>query len=145
MDPTELLLEEWKVTKDRISHFDEIVIRLRLEGISLALLIIGIGFMIVQYAPTVHVTEIDFSAAGLVFIFASAYLIPIFFFDMFHYHLLIKSVEHSIWIENQIFPGRKSITQKLTSKFLTTIHSILFIGLYLIIISMGFVLGYLFH
>ena len=145
MDSTELLLEEWKLTKDRISHFDEIVIRLRLEGISLALLIIGIGFMIVQYAPTVHVTEIDFSAAGLVFIFASAYLIPIFFFDMLHYHLLIQSVEHSISIEKMIFSDRKSITQKLTSKFLTTIHSVLFIALYLIIISMGFILGYLFH
>lgn len=141
MDKTELLLEEWKITKDRISHFDEIVIRLRIEGISLALLIIGIGFTIVQYAPKVYVNLLQWSAAGLIFIFASLYLIPIFSFDMLHYYLLLKSVKHSIEIERELFLDKIAITQKLTAKTLTVIHSIFFIALYIVIITMGFLLG----
>lgn len=132
------------MTKEQIRHFDDMIIRLRVEGISISLVIIGIGFTIVQLAPNVVIPIINWSAASAMFIFASLYLFPIFLFDMVHFKLLLTSVDYAISLENQYFAGKIALTNTLTSKYLTWLHTGAFYFLYLVIIVIGIVLGGLF-
>src|SRR6266567_1441091 len=42
---SELYLKDWEMTKDRIKHFDDVVIRIRTQGVPLATAILAAGFV----------------------------------------------------------------------------------------------------
>ena len=120
----ELYLKDWEITKDRIKHFDEIVMRIRVQDIpiSSAFFIAGWGLHNegYQWAPWL-------------FLLASVYILPIAAFDYFHYILLVKAVRHAIWLEQNKFDNKIQITQKLTSRWLSILHVGAAAGIYIVI------------
>lgn len=98
---TDLVFEDWKMTKDRIKHFDDVAIRLRIGGIPIASAIIGAGLASFQYTSTIVFSIGNFSinATSIVILLGAFYLLPILALDIFHFHLLLISVEHAKQIE----------------------------------------------
>lgn len=143
---SKLLLEDWKMTKDRIAHFNENLIRLRIQGIPIATAIQIGAFLISKDFSNkpicLPVIDISLSFINLIFFASAIYLIPIFLLDMFYFRMLLLSVKHAINIEKmKDFYGKLSITRSLTSKPLTTLHMAASIIMYIIIISVGIYLG----
>lgn len=145
MDEDKLLLEDWKMTKDRIKHFDDVVIRIRLQGIPIATAIFAVGFASFQYTREIRLSIgcSTINAPALIILLGSLYLIPIFALDLFHFRLLLISVEHARTIEQESkFKGRLQITTNLTSPKLTKLHTAVAVLLYLGVIIFGFILAY---
>ena len=141
MSKKDLVLEDWKMTKDRIKHFDDVVIRLRLQGIPIGTAIQAVGLASVQYTQNIKIGGI--SAASLIVALGSVYLLPIFFLDLLHYNLLLISVKHGKYIEElPAYKGKLNITKKLTSHKLTLLHTVSAIFVYSGVIALGFVLAY---
>jgi uncharacterized membrane-anchored protein YitT (DUF2179 family) len=141
MSDPDLILKDWEMTKDRIKHFDDVVTRLRLQGIPIGTAIQAIGFASFQYVKTVNIGGI--SATSLIVAMGSIYLIPIFFLDLFHYNLMLISVRHAKEIEAlPKYKDKLQITTKLTSRKLTILHTVCAIIVYCGVIAMGFVLAY---
>lgn len=138
---TDLILEDWKITKDRIKHFDDVVIRLRLQGIPIATAILAMGLASFEY--THNIKFLGINTTSLIVALGALYLLPVFFLDMLHYKLLLISVKHGQLIEAiPKYKGKLQITTKLTSPKLTTVHTICAIVIYICIIVCGFVLAY---
>jgi hypothetical protein len=135
-DDLALYVKDWEMTKDRIKHFDDIVVRIRLSGIPIATGIIAVGIALLQ-KPDVTQFKINFlgyqvPAASLIFLAAVLFLIPIALLDWLHYNLLIRSVNHGIELEEKDeLRERLSITRVLTSPNLTRAHSIAAATIYL--------------
>lgn len=145
MKDEDLLLEDWKMTKDRIKHFDDIVIRLRLGGIPIVSAIIGAGLASFQYTSKLllHINDFAINATSIIILFGALYLLPIFALDLLHYRLLLISVNHARQIEQQEkFKGRLQITTKLTSPTLTNIHTMIAIVIYIIVFVTALALAY---
>ena len=141
MSQPDLILKDWEMTKDRIKHFDDIVIRLRLQGIPIGTAIQAIGLASFSYTHSIRVWGI--SATSFIIALGSIYLIPIFLLDIFHYKLLLISVEHGREIEAMPqYRGKLQITTKLTSRKLTVLHWACAIAVYLGVIVFGFILAY---
>ena len=141
MNDRDLILKDWEMTKDRIKHFDDVVIRLRIQGIPIAATIQAAGLASIEY--TKDIIFCGLSLTSLILIFGSLYLIPIFGLDLFHFKLLIISVNHAKNIEDSSeFKGKLQITSKLTSPILTWLHTILAAAIYLILILFGIIAGY---
>jgi len=137
----EVILEDWKMAKDRISVFDNQVIAIRISGIPLVLVIIGVGFVVVNKINQVTIPVLNCSGAILPFVFAALYTIPLCILDALHYDLLLKAVEHAKSIENSDpFRNLLNITNKLTSPKLTFIHTISLYALYIIIFLLCIIL-----
>lgn len=137
----DLVLKDWEMTKDRIKHFDNAVIRLRLQGIPIGTAIQAIGLTSFQYTHTLRIWDI--SAASLIIALGSIYLIPIFALDILHYELMLISVEHGREIEAMPkYRGRLQITTRLTKPWLTRLHWFCAIAVYLGVIILGFILAY---
>lgn len=140
----DLIFEDWKMTKDRIAHFDDVVIRLRLEGIPIASAIIGAGLASFQYTSNIvfNIDKISINATSIVILLGAIYLLPIFALDMFYYRLLMISVEHARQIEQEEYPGKLQITTKLTSPSLTTAHRviaiIIYVGIFITALTLAF-------
>lgn len=145
LEDEELILEDWRVTKDRIKHFDDVVIRLRLGGVPIASAIIGAGLASFQYTSLImfSIGKYTINATSIVILLGAFYLLPIFTLDMFHLHLLLISVEHARQIENQEeYRGKLQITTKLTSPFLTKIHTLIAVIIYLGVFTTALALAY---
>jgi hypothetical protein len=145
MNDDDLILEDWKMTKDRIKHFDDIVIRLRLGGVPIASAIIGAGLASFQYTSTLlfHIWSYTINATSIVILLGALYILPICILDVFHYHLLVIAVDHARQIEQQDkFRGKLQITTKLTSPILTKIHLSVAIIIYTFVFSIALILSY---
>jgi len=115
------LLEDWKMTKDRIKHFDDVVIRIRVQAIPISSVFFIAGWGLFREG---------FGWASWLFILAAIYILPIAVLDYFHYNLLVKAVRHAIDLEQNKFHNKLQITQKLTSRWLTFLHSFAALGIY---------------
>jgi len=128
-----LILKDWEVTKDRIKHFDNVVMTVRVHGIPISTAFLTIGWVLISNNP-------DLKWVRYVFLFASLYLIPIAFLDFLHYDLMLKSVKHAKKIEKTTpFNNTLKITTKLTSPVLTTFHTVSALLVYGIVIIAGFI------
>jgi hypothetical protein len=143
-DRTTEILEDWKMTKDRIKHFDDLIFRLRLEGIPIASGIIGVGLVSYNYTSDIVLDLGNFTigAPSLVILLAAFYLMPIFALDMVYYDLLRRAVEHAEKIEESHFNETISITRKLTSKYLSIAHTTIAIFIYLGIMLTSFAVAH---
>src|SRR5437667_11909579 len=94
--------EDWKMAKDRIKHFDDVVVRIRLQGIGIAATIMSIGVASVRFTGVVRIMIGGLSVTGVAAIafLGSLYLIPVAALDWFHYKLLILYVERALEVEN---------------------------------------------
>jgi len=130
----EFKLEDWKMTKDRIKHFDDVLMRTRVEGIPIATALQAAAFVtakdvgyIQTKIPLIFGT-ISLPVFSLIILASLAYLIPVLLLDILHFVLLKKAVEHAYDLEEEL--GNKiKITHKLTSFWLTLLHTV---GAYLI-------------
>ena len=141
----DLVLEDWKVTKDRIKHFDDVVIRLRMGGIPIASAIVGAGLASFQYTSSLvfEIGCLSINATSVVILLGALYLLPILALDMFHFRLLLISVEHARQIEQrEEYKGKLQITTKLTSPFLTRTHTAVSIIIYGIVFVTALWLAY---
>jgi len=141
----DLVFEDWKMTKDRIKHFDDIVIRLRLEGIPIASAVIGAALISFQYTSKIvfSICSLKINATSIVILLGAVYLLPILALDMFYYKLLMISVEHARQIEKrEKYKGKLQITTKLTTGILTTAHRVIAIIIYIGVFVTALVLAY---
>lgn len=133
------------MTKDRIKHFDDVVIRLRLGGIPIASAIIGAGLASFQYTSKIVFTicDLTINATSIVMLLGAFYLLPIFALDVFHFQLLKISVEHARQIERlEKYKDKLQITTKLTSPTLTKVHTLIAIIIYLSVFITALALAY---
>ena len=72
MNDEDLILKDWEMTKDRIKHFDDVIIRLRIQGIPIAAAIQAAGFASIDY--TKNIFFLGCSLTSLILIFGSLYL-----------------------------------------------------------------------
>jgi len=137
---TDLILKDWEMTKDRIKHFDDVTVRLRLQGIPIGTTIQAIGLASFQYTQNIRIWGV--TATSLIIALGSIYLIPIFLLDILHYKLLLISVEHAKQIEAMPkYKDKLQITTRLTSPRLTILHWICAIVVYSGVIILGFILA----
>lgn len=145
----DLVFEDWKKAHDKIEHCSDIVIRLRLEGISIASAIIGAGLATFQYTSEIvfNIDKITINGTSIVILLGAVYLLPIFALDMFYYKLLLISVKHARQIEQEKYKGDLQITTKLTSKALTTAHAviaiIIYVGIFITALALAYAVNYL--
>jgi len=144
-DDLSIKLEDWKMAKDRIKHFDDVIMRTRIQGLP-----IGTGLQAVAFITSNSIGRVQWDVSGYfsipvfsLIMFASVlYLIPVFLFDIVHFRLLILSVRHAREIENQsCFKDKLQITNKLTSPKLTRLHEFAGYGIYVIVIGSGILFG----
>ncbi len=126
-----LLLKDWEMTKDRIKHFDNIIMTVRVHGIPISTAFLTAGWILISDNPNLDWVR-------YIFLFASLYLIPIAFLDFMHYDLMLKAIKHSKSIESH-FSKKIQITHKLTSRLLTHFHTCCALVVYGIVILAGFV------
>ena len=72
----DLVFEDWLMAKDRIRHFDETVVRIRIEGAPIATAIYGIGVLAIPYAKqvTLPLFEWKLLALSVLFYFGAFYI-----------------------------------------------------------------------
>lgn len=138
MDDDEIILEDWKITKDRIKHFDDILMRTRLQGIPIATALQAAAFITSGSIGkiTVPVLGSDWPIFSLILLAGILYLIPVLLLDLFHFSLLIIAVNHAKKIEEENFNQKLGITRALTKRWLTILH-VLAYGVYLAIFVIG--------
>ena len=71
--------EDWKMAKDRIDSFDKAILNIRLAGIPIVLLIVGVGIAIADIAKSITVPYLNCSGAALAFLLA-LFILPLFFY-----------------------------------------------------------------
>lgn len=129
------------MSKDRIKHFDDVIMRTRITGLPIATGLQAAAFLTSDTIGKIHppmLSPLEIPIFSLIMIASVLYLIPVFLFDILHFTLLLKAVKHAKSIENQeVFRGKLEITTKLTSHRLTMIHKFAGYGIYLIIIGSG--------
>jgi len=122
-----LYLEDWKMTKDRIKHFDNMVITIRTQGVPVATAILAAGLIASQTLKSIPVDLAIIKVSSLSLVFASSALLitAIGLLDLLHYNLLLLAVGHAWKLETRPeFKGKLQITHKLTSPLLTYAHSL---------------------
>jgi len=139
LNDEELFLKDWEVTKDRIKHFDDEVIRLRIQGLPIATAIQAAGWISFPYTKNISVPFLGCTTPSFILLFGSVYLIPILALDLFHLKLLLIAVNHARFIETERFGGKLQITTKLTSRKLTLLHTLAAILVYGFVIVFGLV------
>ncbi len=146
-EETDLVFQDWLMTKDRIRHFDEIVVKIRIEGAPIATAIYGIGVLAFPYAQqvllTVPLVGWKLSAPSLLFYFGAVYIIAMALMDFLHLKLLGIAVEHARLIEKQEpYKGKLEITTKLTNRPLTALHYGSMFLMYALLAAVGILAGY---
>lgn len=140
MTDQDLILRDWEITKDRIKHFNDVIIRLRMRGIPIAAAIQAAGLASIEY--TKDLRFFGWSLISLILIFGSLYLLPIIGLDLFHFRLLLLAVSHAKSIEQlPEYKNKLQITTKLTSPILTGVHVILAVILYGVVFIFGIFAG----
>lgn len=128
------------MTKDRISHFDDIVVKIRIEGAPIATAIYGIAALVVQYAEglALSIGGILVPVASVIFYFGALYIAAIALLDFVHFRLLLISTSHARLIESrEPYRGKLQITTKLTSKKLTITHFLAMLLVYTFLAGVG--------
>lgn len=144
MDDDEIILEDWKMTKDRIKHFDDVVMRTRLQGIPIATALQAAAVLTAdtfeKIAVTIPYLNFNIPLFSLIVLAGLVYLIPVIFLDWVHFILLMKAVKHALKIEAYPqFKNKLGITGALTSKSLTWLHKGGAIFAYLLIMTVGLI------
>lgn len=141
----ELILEDWKQAKDRIMQFDHIVVRIRISGITLILLISGVGLTLSEKLQGPPVPLLNCNLTALPFIFAMVFTIAILIFDWVHYQMLLMAVNHAKEIEDtECFQGLLRITHKLTTQSIGNMHFFSMILLYVVLFILNALLAWYF-
>ena len=125
LEKANLYFEDWKMTNDRIKHLDNLIFRLRLEGIPIASAIIGVGLASFEYTSKIvfSLGVFTINATSIVILMGAVYLMPIFALDWVYYNLLKRAVFHAMDLEQTKFKGQLFLTNNLTLEKLTKIHS----------------------
>ena len=103
----ELTIINWQMFKDRIKFFDDIISRLRLEGIPICIAIYTFGYL---------------SNFWLVYLLGVLYVSGILCLDILHMRLLMISVNKAKNIESKFENSILSVTTDLESGKRTFIH-----------------------
>jgi hypothetical protein len=127
----ELVLEDWKMAKDRIKSFNDQVNAIRISGIPLVLVIIAVGFVIIDKLNLITIPLINCNAAIIPFVFAALFTIPLCLLDIIYYNMLLKAVQHAHSIERrEPFKHLICITDKITCPKLQVLHTTSLVALY---------------
>lgn len=138
-------LEDWKMAKERINQFDQTVVRIRMTGIPIILVIIGVGLTIADTISGYTVPVLNCRGAALPFLFAAIYIVPVAVMDIVHYHMLLLAVEHAKSIEDsESFCGLLGLTKRLTTKRLNIFHFVAAMMIYILLFVLTLVLAWLF-
>jgi len=141
----EIKLEDWKMAKDRIKSFNTLIVTIRISGIPIVLIIMSIGFAIVDEAITNQIPMIHCNVAALPFIIAAVYIIPLFLLDKIYFQLLLDAVQHAKEIEESPpFKDVLGITRRLTSKKMERIHRRVMVAIYVAIFLLAIGLAFSF-
>jgi len=148
MSKEDLILKDWEMTKDRIKHFDDVVMRIRIGGIPIATAIQAAGFIAYPHIHDLIIIlqlgqhQFQLPALSLIFLASALYLFPIALLDGLHYKLLLIAVNHAKEIESlDNYKGKLQITTKLTSPWLTRIHTFAAYSVYVFIAGLGLFLA----
>ena len=140
-----IILEDWKMAKDRIDNFDKAILSIRLTGIPIVLVIIGIGVAIIDKTKEITIPILNCNGAVIPFVVAFLYTFSLLLLDGVHYSLLLKAVAHAQEIEQlSQFKDLLGITNKLTSKKLTFWHTVSLALIYGTILLLSLALIWLF-
>jgi len=76
-----LQLEDWKVSKDRIKHFDDIIMRTRIGGLPIATGLQAAAFLTSNTIGKIQpeIFPFDITIFSLIMFASVLYLIPVFF------------------------------------------------------------------
>jgi hypothetical protein len=146
LDAVELRFEDWKMTKNRIKHFDDIVMKTRVQGIPIATAIQAAAFVSAASVGKIETTIFNYqiSVFSIIILSSLTYLVPVLLLDIFHFKLLLKAVKHASKIEEEEpFKGKLEITHKLTSRGLSVLHSLGGYGTYFVIFLAGFYFAFI--
>ncbi|MGI0013130.1 MAG: hypothetical protein ACREBU_06780 [Nitrososphaera sp.] len=136
-----LYLEDWKMTKDRIKYFDDMVMKIRVGGLPIATGIQGAAFVVDPAniaSKTIMILGNELTIFQLIILAGLIYLIPVAALDVLHFYLLLKSVGRALQIEKmKQFKDKLAITHKLSSNWLTLLHILGGYGIYGLIFYFG--------
>jgi hypothetical protein len=137
IEPSEkwkIILEDWKMAKDRIDSFDKSVLQIRIQGIPIVLVFIAIGFAVINITKQFQIPFINCNGAALPFIFAALFIPPLAVLDYVHYKMLLKAVSYAKKIEESgSFKGLLGITNAISDRKMGNIHTICAISMYILI------------
>ncbi len=142
-----LYFQDWLMTKDRIKHFDAMVISIRTQGVPVATAILAAALIASSSfkSTVINLASIKVSSLSLVFGASALLITAIGLLDLLHYNLLLLSVKHALYLENRPeFKGRLEITHKLTSPLLTFAHSAAAAIIYVSVAGAALYLAYVF-
>ncbi len=137
MDDDEIRLEDWKMTKDRIKHFDDMVMKTRVQGLPIATAIQAIAFATLTSVGKIQTNVLGLPVFSLIIIAGLIYLIPVLLLDILHLALLTKAVKHAKLIEDNYFKDKLTITNVLSDKKLTVLHVVGGLGIYAVVFGAG--------
>ncbi len=143
---SDIVLDDWKQTKENIRHFGNMLTQLRLQGIPIGTAIQAAGLITAPTTADIRfpIAGLEISVASIILFAGSLYLVPIFALDVFHFSLLLSAVFHAIEIEEKaVFKGNLGLTHALTSPKATFIHIFFAFFTYLVVILFGFVMAFL--
>jgi len=125
MEDNDLILEDWKMTKDRIKHFDDVVMKTRVQGIPIATAMQIAAFVTAASVGGITTGFFGLPVFSLIIIASLIYLLPVLLLDIFHFIMLLRAVDHAKSIEEkEPFKGKLQITTKLSSRSMSIFHSI---------------------
>lgn len=140
MNEDDILLEDWKITKDRIKHFDDVIMKTRVQGLPIATTIQAAAFASLGSIGKISIqfAGFDLHVFSLIIFAGLVYLVPILLLDLLHYKLLLKAVAHAKSIEERPqFVGKLEITHKLSSRGLSFLHAAGGYGVYIVVFASG--------
>jgi len=146
MDDTDYVLEDWKMTKDKISHFDDILFRTRLEGLPISTGLQAAAFAVDGFVGSMHLAIFGHNIPifSLIMLASVFYLIPIMMLDKLYFKFLCTAVDHAESIEENNFENKIQITTKLTSLKNTKRHYKTMFLMYFVVMATGsffFIMG----
>ena len=113
------------MTKDRIKHFDDVVMKTRVHGIPIATAMQIAAFVTAQNIGGITTSFFGLSVFSLIIIASLVYLVPVLLLDIVHFVLLLRAVKHAKNIESiSTFKDNLRITHQLSDTKLTILHSV---------------------
>lgn len=147
IDDKALYLEDYRMTQDRIKHFENILTRIRVGAFPVTAVFIGLAFGFLTFTDakdiSINIHGYNISIASLIFLISGIYFLSMALLDKFYYKLLQRVIEHAKYLEQNIFDNKLQITTKLTSNDSKNLHENarrLLYTVYLIFLGFGLVL-----
>lgn len=96
-EETRLILEEWKTVIQTQMHFNDMLMRMRTTGVSIALAVFGAAAYSLQYDKLyLRIGNISFHASVLIIAFGLGMLVGVFCLDYFYYYkMLLGAVQRA--------------------------------------------------